>query len=581
MGDWKSKLWSWFPIGPVGMRTLLLYIPSLYVYVIRVAQWHVGQRNATSPFEVVQKTLISTRTFATIITYALSAFFYSEVYIYTRYTQGKLQFTLDHGKFTERIKLNERPVYLRFLFMALAVIQAAVHLWCDYDQIRIPLNKPEQKEKKDIKGIVLYVLLPLATKSATSVATAFGLGTFIYFGFLRDYIWHWHYCVARFLVSLSKNPKPTGLAPFMNLVIIFLVQGTFLAVLWNYTNHTFSYYISQEPLKKDKPITSDSKDPNGSLLNGLKAKREAAKAIAFWELAIITDRFPDRRQTIYGELERKKGPTYKQVADLCLAEIRNIHTRIAAVTNPAPRPQNGPPPPTPRIELVPQIAQPLKDGQIIGPRIAPSTRMEKVGALTSEIARTHSSPANVQASYAKEYIKKGQTHASSGIQQAETWWTVYRTRFAASPLGIPFRNTIARTATTVITGAPYSRISLLHHSTTALTNLTVSSLKEDNWGNWQFLVPEIIRVFTSTIDMIEAYMQTLHPHWTDVETLAKPESERRKVQEVEGVVEELRTGLERILKAFNEYLEGMDMSAEEIRRAKEVVGRGPEVAQIR
>jgi nucleoporin NDC1 len=57
----------------------------------------------------------------------------------------------------------------------------------------------------------------------------------------------------------------------------FLVEGTLLVALWQFVNTAFDLYIAQEPLKSNQPITSESKDPNGTLLNGLKSKKEAVK----------------------------------------------------------------------------------------------------------------------------------------------------------------------------------------------------------------------------------------------------------------------------------------------------------------
>ena len=34
--------WFWFPIGPAGIRTLLIFISVLSIFVLRVAQLHLG-----------------------------------------------------------------------------------------------------------------------------------------------------------------------------------------------------------------------------------------------------------------------------------------------------------------------------------------------------------------------------------------------------------------------------------------------------------------------------------------------------------------------------------------------------------
>lgn len=37
-----AVLWFWFPIGPAGIRTLLLFVSALSIFVLRVAQLHLG-----------------------------------------------------------------------------------------------------------------------------------------------------------------------------------------------------------------------------------------------------------------------------------------------------------------------------------------------------------------------------------------------------------------------------------------------------------------------------------------------------------------------------------------------------------
>jgi nucleoporin NDC1 len=49
--------------------------------------------------------------------------------------------------------------------------------------------------------------------------------------------------------------------------------GFLLIMLWEVGNTAFSAYVAQPPLKNDRPITYESKDPNGSLLTGLKGKK--------------------------------------------------------------------------------------------------------------------------------------------------------------------------------------------------------------------------------------------------------------------------------------------------------------------
>ncbi|KAF2013697.1 hypothetical protein BU24DRAFT_244152 [Aaosphaeria arxii CBS 175.79] len=582
MGDWNSLFWTWFPLSAVGLRTIALYIPAFMVFMIRVSQWHVGQRNTVTPNQVFNRLATKKSTFLTFALYSFSAWVYSEIYIWTQSQHGRLQFTVDQGRFTERIKLNERPVYLRFMFVILGCIQTIVHLWADYDQIRIPVKRTEQTGKTNILQLMRANLVLMFSRSIILAASAFPIATVLYYLVGRDPLWRLHFFLVQFFVSLSRNAKPSGVAPFMSLAVIYLIEGTLVTFLWQYTNFIFSSYINREPLKKELPITNDSKDPNGSLLNGLKSKKDAVKSTAFWELAIITERFPDRRKTIYAEPDRVKGPTHTQIINICLAELGEIHKRVDAAMNPDRSTQEPGKSSAPaETQLVRQIAQPLKEGQILGPKAVPQSRWEKVGAVTGEIARNNSSSQNVQNSYAKEYLKKGQEKASHGVRQAESWWDVHRNRLAASPVGWPFRQSLPRTANVVVAGAFYSRQATIFNAITALANLAVHSLSEDIYGSFHNEVPEIIRTLTQAIKDIDAYMNVIQIHWTDFETLTKPEAERKKVKEVEEITAELKDGLEKIVRAFTEYLPGMKISSEEIREAKRLVAKGPEVAQLR
>jgi len=284
-------------------------------------------------------------------------------------------------------------------------------------------------------------------------------------------------------------------------------------------------------------------------------------------------------------LERKKNPTYKQVVDICLLEIKEINRRINIALDPKYRPEDATDKKATAVSLslVPQISQPLLNSAIVGPGDTPETRLQKVGAVTSQIARAHSSPQNAQNATARVYLKQGQEKIQQSAQQAESFLTTYSNKFASSPFGSPFRSCIRRTANVVVNGAPYSRQSSIFNAITTLTNLAVFSLREDEFGQFKAEVPEIIRVFTAAIKTIEEYVAGLEIHWTDVDCLARPEAERNKIPEVDAVTEALKEGLERILGSFNEYLMQMGISRAEVQEAKKVVVRAAtrEIEEVR
>lgn len=279
-------MWALFPIGPTGIRALLVFIPALIIYVLRVSQWHVGRRHTQTPLETARKYTLRWSTLATFAFYLTSAFVYSETYIWSRSPQDKLGFT-DTTRAHERPKLNERSFYVRGLFYFLAFVQTVLHLKDDYDAITVPGLKP-RKDRDDTtptvirsapkpRVVLLRKLPSILTTSLAVTVTSVVSGTILYYLGPRNFVWQYYYSFMRNVVSVSKASRPSGLAPFLPLVFGFMVEGSLLMFLWQFVNKAFDLYIATEPLKKDKPITSESQDPNGTLLNGLKSRKDAVK----------------------------------------------------------------------------------------------------------------------------------------------------------------------------------------------------------------------------------------------------------------------------------------------------------------
>ena len=63
----------------------------------------------------------------------------------------------------------------------------------------------------------------------------------------------------------------------ISLIIRSAGSGFLLLLIWEISNAVFGAYVAQEPLKNGNPLSNDSGDPNGSLLNGLKSKNEVIK----------------------------------------------------------------------------------------------------------------------------------------------------------------------------------------------------------------------------------------------------------------------------------------------------------------
>jgi nucleoporin NDC1 len=181
----------------------------------------------------------------------------------------------------------------------------------------------------------------------------------------------------------------------------------------------------------------------------------------------------------------------------------------------------------------------------------PSTKWEQFEAVTSGIAKMHSSSENSQQAYGREAINKGLKKAQEGAQQAESVASTASDKILSSPFGYVFGHSLPRRAKLVVLGAPYSHLSLVCNAITALSNLAAFSITEDQIGRFHNVVPSIIRAFTTAIKKIDA------------------------------VRECLQQGLQNILAGFEKYLGGMGMSLLEISDAKKAAAslRQPEMLQ--
>lgn len=103
-----SLFWSWFPLGPAGIRTLFLFVSSLSIFVLRVAQLHFGPRTSISTFESFWNYLVSKNTILTCFWYTLSAFLYAELYIFSTAKDANLA-SIDPGRYVVFVNLLLYP----------------------------------------------------------------------------------------------------------------------------------------------------------------------------------------------------------------------------------------------------------------------------------------------------------------------------------------------------------------------------------------------------------------------------------------------------------------------------------------
>ncbi|KAL8689812.1 MAG: hypothetical protein Q9218_004597 [Villophora microphyllina] len=586
--NWKSSLlWSWFPLGWAGLRTLILYICPLLVFILRVAQLHCGTRSTASPYLTLRHYLWSWDVLETSIAYVSSALLFSEVYIWSVSSDAELNWVVQ-GRSWERAQLNEKPIYLRSLYIGLALLQTALHLYFDYDKVEESVHgavsDPLTQTNSDVimgpRKKLISKMPDLLRELAIISAGLSVIGPILYSLTFRGIAWRSSLVCARFFRWDIPHTQELSYVPPYHWALILrsFFSGLLLLLIWHVSNIAFSVYVAQEPLKQGQPLTQDSKDPNGSLINGLKAKKSVVKAFAYWELAMICQRFSDRRVIIFRDIDRQGGSAWTQVSSECLRMLEGVTTRISAYGQPSTRQQALIKPED--LQSLPRLGMPLKQEPIFLNTPQPSTRREKMETRVGSFAKSVGDyPVT---NYGSPLGPKGQQYleaARNGIlspenQQALTpaglrsQFNLCLTRFLHSQFGQPFRQTFARRIRSIAFGHPFSELIPTIDAVQSITSMVTASLKEDAYGKVAKDIPLVIRTFIMTYQTLECFANTLSPHWTDIEF----SDSQRQTEDVLALKSALRQGLEGMVKTFGGFSADLGIPVQDIRIAKTIAG---------
>ncbi|KKK21534.1 nuclear envelope protein [Aspergillus rambellii] len=578
IGDKSSFFWAWFPIGACGIRTVLLFISSLAVFVLRVGQMHIGSRTTASPIATF-KFLVPLHIIQTFGWYIFSAWWFSEIYKWSSPVSAHMEW-VKRVKPHERANLNERPIYVYTCHLLLAIAQSVAHLYYDYDRVPIPVAKPTpgatDQRTHPINSVSkrIQAALPKLMRDGLVRSTSVALFCPVaYTFFLRRPAWSYTMYFAKLFWDFPRSAAdPPGLIPPINPLLIArtVVSGGFLVLCWQTTNLFFSIFISKEPLKRGQPLTAEAKDPNGSLLNGLKAKKETVRAFAFWELCFISQQFPDRRKAIFNDIDREAGPK----------------------PSPVEKAQ-------PVLHTLPRLTDPPKEGNIFAASPKPTSRQQKLSEAVSSAVKSYgNSPDWTPA--ARAHARDVFDRASSAVLSPERKRKLLASsqelkmltapstskpenihpllaQLLRSPVGLFIRQTYARRLSSVVLGTPHANLCSTIDAIESLTRLLVASLQEDQYGKVQADVPGVVRLFTETVMTLEQYAHAgLSIHWTDVNfppsSNPAAQAEARRVPDVELVIDTLRASLASLLSAFNLYLKDIGLVGKDLRLAREAAG---------
>ncbi|KAL1837416.1 hypothetical protein VTJ49DRAFT_3808 [Mycothermus thermophilus] len=575
--SWRSYFWSWFPIGPTGFRAITLFFGGILIVILRISQYHPGLRTSDSGFQTFLNYTLKWNTLETLFAYTASATLFGFVYLWSLDEDAGLEFVTYYTG--DRARLNEKPLYLLSHLALLGVYETITHLVRDTDRLALGAARPQNggaAGKEDGDPSVQLRRFRDRLPSVLAYAINHSLlgilfNTFVYPMFVRPCVWRTSLAFLRPIYNLPRSSNLPSSMPFFSASIVFraFISGLMITFAWAAANTAFSLFLAKQPIKNGKPLTSDSRDPNGSLLNGLKNKKLSIKCFAIWELALIARDFPDRRKAIYEDIDRKDGPMWSQVYKICTDILKTLETNMDAYTAAPPQPE---PAPTvePATEEKQRTIDPPRDDDIFQP--VPQSKglrgQAEKAATQTVLAPGQGSPLRPAAKRAVETAKQRLVDLQKEATGTGDQPGLLRDKALSllqSPIGWPFRQHYRRRVARGVLGGPYGEPNLYANAAYALGGLAAHSLREDKYGHVQRDVATLVRTLTGLARRLDAFRAELPVHWTDVEA-------ERDCPEVDEVRSALRDALRSLVEAFGPYARDLRLSLADMRLAREAAG---------
>lgn len=293
-------LWPWFPIGPAGLRATVLFVGTLLpILVLRIAQYHLGQRTAPAWFASPSASALLGRLqpsaawwppVETVASYGFSAWWFALVYLSAagggRGDPNGLAWIRYFSP--DRARLNERPLFLTCHLVLVGVLRGVRHVARDKDRLALGGVKRKEaaagdeggRDAASPPGSALLATFKAHAPQFVNAAVldafaAWAAATVAYAVFLRGPAWGWTVFFMRWGYALPRTNLLPSVAPYWNLPLLgrAFFAGLLLSLLWSACDSCFAILMVKDPLKNGQPLTSEAKDPNGGLLNGLKSKK--------------------------------------------------------------------------------------------------------------------------------------------------------------------------------------------------------------------------------------------------------------------------------------------------------------------
>lgn len=587
LSSWSSWLWAWFPLSGAGSRAIVIFFCGLVIIILRIAQFHIGIRTTNSPFETFLYNAAKPKTAETILSYCIAGWLYAQVFRWSMPESAALNWITYYPG--DRARLNERALYLVVHVVCVGAVNAAMHLFRDSDRLLLGTARSNAAaagssgsgsagKTTQLYSTLLYQLPRLIFSACTRAIAGLLASIILYNFFVRPFAWRFTLALFRPFFSLPKSSLPPSMTPYFS-TMTFLPRcfqaGFLFSLLLVISNAAFSLFLVNEPLKDGKPLTSDSKDPNGSLLNGLKSKKDKIKAFSMWELAFIARDFPDRRVAIYTDIDRKDGSTWSQICKLCLDSIKTLENRIDP---PAPAPAA--PAATATSEdttEVKRLTKPVRDD----PSILVATPQKKKtfsSEMEKMVNKVAIDPANSPRlspltkhvlQDARKRLQDVQRDISGPENPNSSLQNLVRQVLSFPIVGYPFQLQYQNRITAAVLGGPYGEPSVYVNAINALSLLAVHSLQEDKFGNVQRDVATIVRELTRVTRKLGSFKASFPTHWTDIDA-------KRVCPEVDAILDAFKDGLTDLIASFGQYSRDLRLSQTDMRLAEEAATAGRE-----
>lgn len=556
VGIFNSIGWIWWLLP---FRAFPLLLSAISVSLLRKATIRTDALAYPSLVSELSARVLSRAMVGVVVAYTVaSILFFSLI----KGQLSNLSLTVSARHEYELPRLNERLLFVNSYILFVGVAYSILHVIMDYDLLRFPMIPLTVAPRKRIEGRLADVTI-LSAIYATGAVFVFPL---IYWMF-RNKIWISCLFFSRIFFRITQLNDYVVSFPLSLGLFVQLYASTFFVVwLWEFTNNAFSVYMSLGPLHRGVAISEKSKDPNGTLVTGLKAlRRHLTRLIAFQELLYISVNNRDRRIAIFKDIDKNTG-IWRQICQECILVLDEF---IAKFVEPSL--------PEPQTETKKEFHQEFSTtAGVLRARqeniFAPSSKDSHQGSVVGR---------NAKRILIDNLQDKSASRSVEAISFFNWIWALlfnvlmhYKTtlqQLLHLPIGYPFRATLNRKINSLLPNPTLLTCTIL-----ALSDMICQSKTEDRFGIVQRDIPRVIDRLDRIIVILEDFMANPPYHWSDVYSKdhQPKDIEFEKLIRIQSTT---YTAFEQIIFTFAECLDEIPLSANVKERANEVLSQDLEL----